>query len=178
MTTQQQKIEIIELVPFRRNEWDRGCKKVLIDGEQWGWIEMVNHGCHGPRYHLRDMHSVVTDTMLQDITCRGSTRRLRWDNKDNPAAKKTTDDLLRDMVVKAIDTGHLRSPAKRKAEIKAQRDKFEASQRKAAENEQASFEAKADEVVSWLDKRFFDEDALMKILKTKIIAAMKWAQTQ
>lgn len=117
----------IELEPFKRTAWDRGSKKVMVNGQQWGWIYMTSHGCNGPLYHLHDMHSEVTRpadgsrsgrAARIPVTIRtenGRHARIRLvgtDQKPQP-----TETVLEKMVRDAIVAKHLRSPAEREQEI-------------------------------------------------------------
>lgn len=179
----------VKLESFKRNEYDRGTKKIVVDGEQWGWIEMTSHGVHGPKYHLKDMHGEVNkpnktslgggrSNGVVPVTFRPENKRHFFiSNIGKPEHEQRkpikTEVGLADLVRTAIAVGWMRSPAARNKEIADKQKRYAEHVRRTHEADELKFAAKAQDIIFMItDGKSNDA------VKTAIIDAMKWAQTQ
>lgn len=189
----------IEIKPFKRGEWDRCYKEVLINGERWGYVETKWHGCHGTSFELSDLHSAVTrpmegarrpDARPVPVTCRQdkTMRSHRIGNIGRPESEQetrlTTNALITNMIRDAIAKGWLRSPAARQKEIDDARDRYSQSCRAheaAVENELSE---KAIAVLTRLSSiggvaaEQSEDGTYPQKYVDVIVAAMKWAQSK
>lgn len=196
-TSQSSVIErdrLIEIEPFKRTRFDRGTKKIIVNGEQWGWFEMTSHGSQGTTYHLQDMHGPVERpsesraNVTRPITHRPDNKRhLRIANIGKPEHEQVNppkiEDTLVNVVRKAIEDGHMRSPETRNKDLRDESTRYAASIRRANEAAEKKLSDKAATIVAAgsticngrpVGVHFLDAAAL----KQTIIDAMKWAQTQ
>lgn len=170
----------LELQPFKRNEYDRGTKKIVIDGTQWGWLYMASHGCHGPTYSAHDMHDAVyvprgegwgrrTGEPIESQFRPKGRKDHRWSGVKPPS----TDAQLMDYVRSLIVGGHLRAPDIRDREVAGARATMrEAGERYEREKREALDRRAQDIIFMVADGKSNDE------VKAAIVDAMKWAQTQ
>lgn len=169
----------VEIIPFKRSEYDRGSKKIVVDGEEWGTFTMEGHGCNGPSYHAHDHHGAVSERKRtigsrkgEDIehSFRPLGRRHWRYNREKPPA---TDEQLRTEVVRLIEAKALRSPAARAAEVEA--EKTERLNRIAAaeRREDAAIRRRAQEAV----QEYVQPGQLAEVVGA-VVAAMRWAQQQ
>lgn len=186
----------IAIEPFKRSQYDRGSKKILVDGEEWGEIEMQAHGCHGPSYHISDIQGPLMvprgkgwgkrkDELTEHSFRPVSAKSVRIANIGLPEDRKTkiapTEDQLRDHVASLIEADVLRSPAVRQREVDTEHAKYT---KRRAENEQkalAEFEARALAAIGIHLTTYLADNAnqgTVDGLKARIIGAMRWAQTQ
>jgi hypothetical protein len=183
------KTQTITIEPYKRNEYDRGSKKVLVDGEEWGWIVMQSHGVHGPSYHVHDLFGPLivpwgfgwgNRQLIEHRFKPKSAKHVRRENTWKPEAEQvkpvSTDEQLREHIRELIEQGHLKSPAIRKQEFDAKQARFAAANEAIDRQEREKFEARADAIIAKIDATAinFRIDAL----RIAIVDAMKWAQTQ
>lgn len=183
----------ITLVHLKEKEFDRGTKKVLVNGEHWGWIRTKFHGMHGTSFHLSDLHGIIykpaptnyNAKRMVELECRSVNKRhLRIENifKDDDAKVPipTNDEIIIKMIANAIASDWFRSPTTRKDEIKKARK----AQTDAALAEKKHAEKMWENVINDIlvlgtvkgpDALVFSSTGA---LREAIHDAMKWAQTQ
>lgn len=189
----------IAIEPFKRSEFDRGSKKILVDGEEWGWIEMQSHGSNGPSYHVHDLHGPIAvgvkdgkyskgDPILHRLKLQGA-KSVRIANIGKPQSEriepKPTTVQLQENIAQLIANGHLRSPAVRQKERKDIEARYQRSMDAHAEREAIAFKQRAlaaipTKATTILHDNLAEEDAvaILDEMRDAIVAAMKWAQTQ
>lgn len=189
----------IAIEPFKRSEYDRGSKKILVNGEEWGWIEMQSHGSNGPSYHAHDLQGPIAvgvkngkyskgDPILHSLKLQGA-KSVRIANIGKAQSEriepKPTTVQLQENIAQLIADGHLRSPAVRQKEREDIDTRHQRSMDVHAEREAIAFKQRAlasipARVTTVLHDDLATEDAvaLLDEMRDAIVAAMKWAQTQ
>lgn len=190
----------IEIVPFKRSQYDRGSSKIIVDGVEWGSFRAEHHGMHGLSYHALDLHGAVMvlrddplgrrkrkETVVGEASFRPkSAKHIFRENIGKPDDQKirplTTRDQLREYVRELIAGNHLRHPEVRQAEIEeARRQHAETTarfEREQKENWDCRIQMVLDKAV--LGESSTGERAVFNVadLKEQISRAMKWAQAQ
>lgn len=188
----------IDIVPYKKNEYDRGSKKIIVDGLEWGSIDIEFHGCHGPSYHVQDMHGSVYvprgegwgrkkgEPMAVSFRAK-SAKQFRIANigkpKDQEIKPLPTSTQLRAHVRELIGHGFLRHPVTRAAELADALARHTELMGKFEREKQDNWDAR---IAVVMDKGTKDRHALPAPfiafhpdeLKKLISAAMKWAQAQ
>lgn len=186
----------VAIEPFKRNEYDRGSKVILVDGEKWGEYRMESHGMHGPSYHASDLHGPLYTGVKKFGRNKGDgiehsfrptrekdVRRNNLYVRDDDKKKKfiPTDEQLRLHAIELIESGVLRSPVSRNNEITAAHAKYVAERERAEERADTEFKNRADAAIGLEVTNTLAEIGGHDIrarLRERIIEAMRWAQTQ
>lgn len=179
----------IAIEPFKRDKYDRGSKKILVGGEEWGTITMTAHGCHGPSYHAHDLHGpVIIGQRKKKTGINGldglehkfwpkTAKKTRWENIGKPDDQRVkpipTDEQLRVEVEYLIAASYLRSPAVRQKELDDAGERFRRNVESARKRDEQKFSERAKDIVAQMQRGACGEH-----LVNEIIAAMKWAQVQ
>lgn len=184
---------IVTLEIHKRTEHDRGTKKVLVNGEQWGWVTTTWHGRHGTKFHLLDMFEAIhkpadnrPGRMTQVVIRCPDKRDWVRENvgKPQPWPKMaTSESVILDMVNEAIRNEWLRSPATRAAEVKSARDASARATAKMEQKAETEWNKKIDRIMELGLNLSPDSRGLMARfeiapLRLAISEAMKWAQVQ
>lgn len=110
---------------------ERGRKKVLVDGVQWGAFEMITRGVHGAAYHLQDINNLEVLNGDKSYRVHSNYKKNRRDRILDP--NLVVPDLhtrLIDTVRDAIAAGGLISPEeverRHKVELAVYQKKLEA----------------------------------------------------
>lgn len=188
---------VIQIVKFKRNKYDRGSKKIVVNGVEWGEFHAESHGMHGPSYHARDLHGPVMvprndrfrgragrETVEASFRAR-SAKKVFYDNIGKPESQRieaqSTEDQLREHVRELIAAGHLRHPEIRDAEVAEAQRKQEESREKFERETKENWEARIDVVLAAHEFREPTRGRAMfnvEKLRKAISDAMKWAQAQ
>lgn len=186
---------IVRVESFKASQYDRGSKKVYVNGVQWGWISTQWHGCHGTTFHLSDMHGTLHKPYdppsktgrMQEIQASGPHKRnARIASIGKSAAEqvapKTSETIMLEMVRDAIEGGHFIAPDVRNQQIADARARMAESTRQHEAEKDSAFEVRAAEAITAANPATvagtteisFTRDELVR----EIVAAMRWAQSQ
>lgn len=180
----------VEIIPFKRSQYDRGSKQIVVDGEVWGTYRMEGHGCHGPSYHAADHHGPVGEPRAS-----GRRKGEPIEHSFRPKGKRdhrwwgvkpaSTDEQLRLEAVRLIVVGALRSPAMRDAEINARNAQYCRGQELAEQREKEEFRTRAMAAVPCSVTTLLHDHLTPQVanklgneMTDAIVAAMRWAQTK
>lgn len=165
---------------------------VAVDGVIWGSITREPRGVHGSVYNLLNGRG---GRVFRDRTgkSKGKIEVTIWSDKwwlkglgyygasavDNAKAAgvyKTLEARLVEAISAVIKSGDFKSPAQLEAEAKAKADKTRRAEEARQAEVDAEFAAKADEAIGEMASRW-REAGDIDDLRTRIVAAMKWAQS-
>lgn len=157
----------------KSDKLDRGERLIRVDGVVWGHTIVSSHGVHGQKHKFHQEHGETIGSMSGGyhlpVVVR-STKRQKWlGDKDT---WRPTYELVLEKAIELINAGRLRHPDSVKQEQERLREKMRESTNRREHKEQAEFEAKAREALDGIP-----DDIAAPVLD-KIIAAMRWAQTQ
>lgn len=184
-------IQIVKLGPTPR---DRGRKRIVVNGLNWGWYDIEHHGCHGPSYHAHDAHGAIMvpesrDNRRHDLTSdafrpRGQ-RYQRTHNigltEDQQRPMVSTDDQLREHARQLIKNGYLKHPDVRAAEVAEHRRQSEESTRRFEAQQKAEWDDRIDSVLDVghpIANKPGHIEFTTEQLREEIRTAMKWAQSR
>lgn len=91
---------------------ERGRKKILVDGVEYGAVFMTQHGCHGPRYHfVQKGGDAITEEQDQEGRKFYRPRlvevhKSKWRNEDT----RTIEEIIAAKARELIESGLLLSP--------------------------------------------------------------------
>lgn len=176
-------IVTLVLQPHKRNEYDRGTKKIIVNGVHWGWLYMESHGVHGPSYHTHDLHDPVMvpcdkgparrkhDPVAATFSPKGRSD-YRWSGVKPPSTEAQLIDYVRGL----IEGGHLREPDIRAREVAEARERHRITMEEFERDEKRAFDSRVQEIIDLIGvgRSHAREDEI----RAAIIDAMKWAQTQ
>lgn len=178
--------QLVQLIGHKRNPYDRGTKKILVDHAHWGWIFTEWHGVWGTSYHLHDMIGTVTKPAKEDdpgrsrVEIKAISRKKAIGNNEKTDASMTPDGIMLTMVQRAIEQGWLRSPTTRTKEATEINAKVEAARATASEQRKTEWNDRINQVLQLGfgigDSSRVEFDTV--ILRDAIHAAMTWAQTR
>lgn len=177
----------IQILPYKRSQYDRASRKIVVDGVLWGYLYAESHGMHGYSYHAHDLHGTVGTEERKIGPHKGEriearfhpkgAKSFRYDNigkpKDQKIKPKSTDEQLREHVAELIANGYLRAPDVRKKEIEEAWRRYRESRERREKEEAEALRARAVEVVETIQRGACGEVAI-----GLIVQAMKWAQMQ
>lgn len=154
-------------------QFDRGEREIIVDGIRWGRTIVQSRGSGGTRTtFLQDHYGELCENpdarFTQPYTVRSAgRRRSMWDKEP----VRTTEELTLEMAQKLVADGILRHPDIVKAENARRAAEYRASRETRDREEAAAFEAKAREALQINSDEQSD-------LVDRVVAAMRWAQTQ
>lgn len=163
-------------------QFGRGERAIMVDGVQWGRTHVSSHGCHGTKHVFEQTGGDIIGDMskggyFHEIAVRSEKRRP-WMKEDS---WKPTEDRVLDKARELVTAGRLRNPDVVRAERAALHAKMEKNRESAAEREATEFANKALAAIG-LDLTTYIADAVNQTtvdeLRKRIVAAMRWAQTQ
>lgn len=102
---------------------ERGRKKIMVDGVQWGTVEMVGHGCHGPSYHFIQegdtywLSRITEGGYDQKVSVRGPRKHDLWKMETGRMPAETLEDRLLKTINELIAEGLLKHPEVYKASL-------------------------------------------------------------
>jgi hypothetical protein len=153
---------------------DRGERLIRVDGVVWGRTIVSSHGVHGKKHMFHQEHGETIGDVSKSghfhEVCVRSTKRKSWPVDDKES--KPTFELVLEKAIELINAGRLRHPESVKQEQERFRAQYHEREVKRAKAEQDLFETKAREALDGIP-----DDIAAPVLD-KVIAAMRWAQTQ
>lgn len=186
----------VEPWPGLPGEWvGRGRKTIIVDGEQWGSIHCEGHGCHGVSYWFQQSDvggaiqeyagtSIKGGDRYRDVKVWGEKREKRdlglyaFSSPEDMAKLKPVADRLQAKAEWLVANGLLVSPQTIASRIEKARKTIEKRAAEDADLERKRFESKADSAIRSIIALDRLSNADLNELKDRIVAAMKWAQTQ
>lgn len=110
----------IELKPYfhKSGTKARGDREIWVDGECWGHVEMIGHGCHGPSYEFSAMDGGIALRFKNHKTGEWSESRYGQLESVHPSRKnrrqngdiRTAEDHIIEKARALIADGRLRDP--------------------------------------------------------------------
>lgn len=114
--------KIIELAKCER--YGRYFRTIEVDGEKWGHIVSIGHGCRGPSYEFENIRGRRIAAVDSEKSRYGRNESVKGDRVSrayvvNPVKPRPIDDVLKIAVKAMIDDGRMQEPAKLHAEQQA-----------------------------------------------------------
>lgn len=153
-----------------REFFDRGERLILVNGVRWGRTRVTYHGCHGTKHTLcQDGDGPVIENPGAKYERESAVRSVkfrRWTGE--PQVK--TEDLVIAKAAELVAAGRLRDPATVRREHAEAAKLYREQQERGAAREESEFRTKAAEAIGANDLHSEAVD--------RVLAAMRWAQTQ
>lgn len=166
---------VIELVRVNAPGFDRGERAIMVDGIRWGRTKVAWRGRHGTAttFVQEGGHTLIENPgakFEREITIRSTGKfERRRSSESNPF--KTTEQQTLAKVIELVANGTLRDPAVVRAENERRMDEWRAGRAIAQQEEDAEFRRRA---ISALGLESDDAGDIID----RVVAAMRWAQTQ
>lgn len=161
-----------------------GERVIIVDGVRWGRTYAEHLSRYGVRYWFKDAGGSVIyapgykpsytkkDDWHRELV---TISRRNGRSKLDPPPAKNTDEAILIKVRELIERGQLRNPSVIKAEAEARRAQFAADRAAAATEESRRFREKAIEALGDCLNGTVERS---EMLIDRVVAAMRWAQTQ
>jgi hypothetical protein len=167
---------LIELV--KAEGLAKGERAIMVNGVRWGRTRVNYHGCHGQTHTFEqeegdELEERPGTRYPGKVSVRSENRRharIRAIGRDEPPDWKPTEQLVLEKVRELVAAGRLRDPSIVRSEHEAAAALYRKRSAEREIEEQAEFRRRACEAL-----RINDETSEMV---DRVVAAMRWAQTQ
>lgn len=100
-------IQLARIFNERWQQYERGDRLILVDGEEWGRVECQGRGCHGNVYYFRDS----SNTRVIDPSSKRATAYINSKIRYYDDDKRPTQERIVAKIRTLIESDALRSPS-------------------------------------------------------------------